>query len=485
MKLFRRFLRRFLSPFFRLQGKLTLSYTVTTVLAQLLLAILFFLALFGIFMVLVPMPEFYQGDVEDSARKAAPLLLGEPDRHGLQSMSKELESHFDFDPFMAARKYVVVVDSAGRVLASSGEEAPAINTQIGLRLSGSPAQQLQDILHGKSKTALYKEKNFWLVMAPIEGRQQVLGALVLHISDLHWKFASIFWSFLLLLLILGVLLFLFAGTVGMIFGFAVSRGLTRRFNHLNAIVDRWSRGDFSLFAKDTSRDEVGYLARQLNRMAEQLRGQLQMRQKLATLEERNRLARDLHDSVKQQVFAVSMQLSTVKGLMSRDQEAAQKHLYEAEHLVRQVQQELTALIRELRPVGLEGKGLALALQEYALHWQQQTCIPAVVRIQGEHPLGLEVEEALYRVMQEALSNIARHSKATSVELQLRYEEDAVFLEISDNGIGFQVEAARGKGVGLLSIEERIEAINGSVTIESERDMGTTLCIHCPLTQKDL
>src|SRR5439155_12671858 len=115
-------------------------------------------------------------------------------------------------------------------------------------------------------------------------------------------------------------------------------------------------------------------------------------------EERNRLARDLHDSVKQQVFAVSMQIGATKVLLKRDVDAAEVRLNEAEKLVRQAQQELTSLIRELRPVALEGKGLVAALRELATSWAQQTGIVANLRVegaedsQGTQTLALSVEE---------------------------------------------------------------------------------------------
>ena len=251
-----------------------------------------------------------------------------------------------------------------------------------------------------------------------------------------------------------------------------ARGITQRLKRLSVAADRWGHGDFTALAHDTSEDELGQVARQLNRMAEQLQNLLEARQKLATLEERNRLARDLHDSVKQQIFAVSMQIGATKVLLKRDIDAAEGRLNEAEKLVHQAQQELTSLIRELRPVALEGKGLAAALRELATEWAQQTNIVANVRVEGTsqrghqqdnqqraHPQGvpllytdervegsqetmgvqtlpLSVEEALFRVAQEALANVARHSKATLVQMILTITDETVTLSIVDNGQGF-------------------------------------------------
>src|SRR5207244_3568897 len=191
--------------------------------------------------------------------------------------------------------------------------------------------------------------------------------------------------------------------------------------------------------------------RQLNRMAEQLQNLLEARQKLATLEERNRLARDLHDSVKQQIFAVSMQIGATKVLLKRDVAAAEGRLNEAEKLVRQAQQELTSLIRELRPVALEGKGLEAALRELATSWTQQTDIVANLRAEDIQTLSLTVEEALFRVAQEALANVARHSKATLVQMILTTTDETGTLSVVDNGQGFDTTHQGHMGVGLLSM----------------------------------
>jgi signal transduction histidine kinase len=213
-------------------------------------------------------------------------------------------------------------------------------------------------------------------------------------------------------------------------------------------------------------------------MAEQLQNLLQARQKLATLEERNRLARDLHDSVKQQVFAVSMQIGAIKVLLRRDVDAAEVRLNEADKLVRQAQQELTSLIRELRPAALEGKGLAAALRELVTQWTQQTGIVANLRGEGSQTLPLTVEEALFRVGQEALANVARHSKATLVQMLLTSTDDTVTLSVIDNGQGFDTTYQGRLGVGLLSMQERMKALGGDVQLESAPGKGTRVVAHC-------
>jgi NarL family two-component system sensor histidine kinase LiaS len=264
----------------------------------------------------------------------------------------------------------------------------------------------------------------------------------------------------------------------MIFGYLTARGLTRRLKGLATAADRWSHGDFSALAHDASEDELGQTARQLNRMAEQLQNLLQARQKLATLEERNRLARDLHDSVKQQVFAIAMQIAATKVLLKRDVDAAEARLNESQKLVQQAQQELTSLIRELRPVALEGKGLVAALRELTTEWTRQTDIVANLRAEDVQTLSLTVEEALFRVAQEALANVARHSKATLVQMTLTTEDDTVTLSVADNGQGFDTTRQGGLGVGLLSMRARMKALGGDVQLESTVGKGTRVVAYC-------
>jgi NarL family two-component system sensor histidine kinase LiaS len=205
---------------------------------------------------------------------------------------------------------------------------------------------------------------------------------------------------------------------------------------------------------------------------------LEARQKLATLEERNRLARDLHDSVKQQIFAVSMQIGATKVLLRRDVDAAEGRLNEAEKLVHQAQQELTSLIRELRPVALEGKGLVVALRELATEWAEQTNIVANVRVEGAQTLPQNVEEGLFRVAQEALANVSRHSKATLVQMILKITDETVTLSIVDNGQGFDTARQGYMGVGLLSMHERMKALGGDVQVESTPGKGTRVVAFC-------
>ena len=193
-------------------------------------------------------------------------------------------------------------------------------------------------------------------------------------------------------------------------------------------------------------------------------------QELAVVEERNRLARDLHDSVKQQVFAISMQLSAARTSMAETDKAYQS-VTEAERLAQQAGAELTTLIRELRPPGLEKKSLQDAIREHIGEWSRQNRIEAEINLDENVSVDLQAEQALFRVLQEALANVARHSQANKIAVTLKSENGLVTLGIEDNGTGFDVEKIV-KGVGLDSMQERLTEMNGNLEISSQESKGT-------------
>jgi len=177
--------------------------------------------------------------------------------------------------------------------------------------------------------------------------------------------------------------------------------------------------------------------------------------------------------VKQQVFATAMQVGAARELLPDDPSHAGERLADAEQLARQAQQELNTLIRELRPAALENKGLVKALREYLADWTKQTGVQVDMRLIGERVIPLGIEQTLYRVVQEALANVTRHSGATSVVVHLTWESTRVILRIVDNGHGFDIPAVEGKGVGLESMRERVQESAGAFTVDSN-ESGTRI-----------
>jgi signal transduction histidine kinase len=205
------------------------------------------------------------------------------------------------------------------------------------------------------------------------------------------------------------------------------------------------------------------------RLVEELQATQRKLQELAVVEERNRLARDLHDSVKQQVFAISMQLSAARASLQED-DKAYPSVAQAEKLAQQAGAELTTLIHQLRPPVLEHTSLTEAINVHVNDWMHQNNIETELNI-GEVSLSPDGEQALFRVLQEALANVARHSQANRVSVTLKSENDHVTLSIEDNGIGYDPERIM-KGIGLDSMKERLAALNGTLELSSRQSHGT-------------
>ncbi|MBN1260141.1 MAG: HAMP domain-containing protein [Anaerolineae bacterium] len=387
-----------------------------------------------------------------------------------------------------ARFSAVLVDAEGRILGITGVDA-ALSEVLGQSFAATGAlleaapeavAPLAAALSGEQNparlSAIRETDGALIVAVPVTGAaagrsEEILGALALLVESLPTQQDAPVYT----LRTLGVSLLLFvliAGVLGTIFGAWTARGWVRRFRALAAATDAWSRGEFSVLIADNARDELGRLARQMNRMAAQLHAQLEQGQELAVLQERNRLARDLHDSAKQRALAAAAQLGAAALWLERDPEEARSHLDEARQLVDEVRRELQDLIYQLRPAELETQGLDEALRRYVDNWSRRSGIAVVVRIENVGPAPLQVAQALFRIAQESLSNVARHSRASRVAVSLAADPSGVALTISDDGQGFDV--AGPPGLGLRSIRERIEALGGTVTISSEIGNGTTI-----------
>jgi len=488
---------RFRSLFQGLSWKLTLSYTLVTVAALLVVEVL---GLGGVLLFVLNsnfMPRLASQVLVASTDQIAPFLdESPPDLNGLNSWLTQAATNglqattesggsmsFSTGALPEENALWAVLDTHQTVLALT----PADQSQATGRPFNYAAQSELEALVSAALSGEMKPEQAYLVdadrqlliAAPIQTNQgEVLGVLVfkgvvLPLEQPLPELLTLFGGSL-------VIFTLAAGAVGTVFGFFTARTLSRRLRTVSEAADSWSRGDFSVFIQDRSKDELGQLSNRLNLMAEQLQNLLQARLELASLEERNRLARDLHDSVKQQVFATAMQVGAARALMVRNPQAAAEHLNQAESLARQAQSELNSLIRELRPVNMQGQGLVPAVQDYVHNWSHQTGIAAEIRVEGERPLPLNTELALFRILQEALANVSKHSQATQVDIHLLWQQSDFTLTILDNGRGFEPLAAAEKGFGLNSMRERAQSLGGSLKVDSAPGEGTRLIIQLNL-----
>ena len=492
-----------LTPFRRLRWKLTFSYTLATVAAVLALEIVALFALLLLFSTPAIQIDLVQEAAAALAEDVQPFLSASPpDQAGLQfwlrqTMPPQTTSGAAPDIDLGAdlgaggtqtsfsfgeRDRMAVLGRGGELLAASTELAAA-NVGPGTPFTdphaAAASQQIVDrALRGEPAATRLSDRTLLVAEPVLDEAETVLGVVYLRIGSFAHLGASLLGGALGLIGGSALVLTVGAGFVGTLFGVLVAHGFVRRLGALTRATEAWGRGDFALVVHDPSPDEIGQLGRRLNLMAEEIQNLLQARQELATLEERNRLARDLHDSVKQQVFATTMTLGAAESLWARDPEAAREKVTQALALCRQAQQELSGLLHELRPVALEDKGLATALREYVERWSRQTGIEASMVAEGTFRLDLVVERALFRVAQEALANVARHSQAGHVEVILSRPGDDVLLEVKDDGRGFAPASALGRGMGLRSMRERMAALGGELAVDSKPGEGTRILARC-------
>jgi signal transduction histidine kinase len=202
-------------------------------------------------------------------------------------------------------------------------------------------------------------------------------------------------------------------------------------------------------------------------------------EQMAVVEERQRLARELHDSVTQALYSVNLYAEATRmALSSGNAEVAADNLQELRNMAREAMLDMRMLIFELHPPALKEEGLASALQTRLEAVEARSGLQTEFQTKGEIRLPLSVEEELYRITQEALTNAVRHSGAQHLIVRLNAGSENFYLEVQDDGTGFDLTAAgQSGGLGLRSIEERVQRINGNLTIDSVLGKGTTLKIE--------
>jgi two-component system NarL family sensor kinase len=223
-------------------------------------------------------------------------------------------------------------------------------------------------------------------------------------------------------------------------------------------------------------DQVGLALRTLQLAAEG--------RELAVLEERTRLAREIHDTLAQQLTAIVLQLEAAEAFVERSPGRAGSLVVTARDLARSALQEARRSVWNLRPAPLDATGLVAALDREVRRWRQYSGIPARLRAEAlPNPLPLQptAEVALFRIVQEALANVARHSNARRVEVSLARHDGALEVCVSDDGDGFDAEAPPQRGsFGLLGMGERARLAGGSLDVSSTRGEGTRVVVRLPL-----
>lgn len=197
-------------------------------------------------------------------------------------------------------------------------------------------------------------------------------------------------------------------------------------------------------------------------------------QSLAILQERQRLARSLHDAVNQSLFSAGLIAEALPDLWEQDQEDARRSLNDLRTLTRGAIAEMRMMVSELRPLALIDSNLGDLLHQLGDAFTGRTNIRVALTVTGEGVLVSEVQVAIYRICQEALNNIAKHADASRVRIKLQYTASKADLRIQDNGRGFDLNLSLPGHYGLGMMNERAEAVGAKLEIISRPGKGTEI-----------
>jgi len=279
-------------------------------------------------------------------------------------------------------------------------------------------------------------------------------------------------------------------------GFRSSGDLKQRLDYLSVLITQFANGNYqSRVHFDDEGDEIARIGNEMNefgrkletqvrslrRMADEKADFAQSAHKAAVIEERQRLARDLHDAVSQQLFALTMMSEAAVKQLDKNPEMAKTYIQEVAAAALKAQTEMRALLLHLRPVELSGEPLPVGIHKLIKELKERSPIQFHVSIDESLELSSSAEEHVFRIVQESLSNILRHANATEVTLKFTKRNNELFVHIADDGDGFDVDvdSQRKTSYGLKTMRERSEEIGGTFSLKSIKGEGTYIDIRIP------
>ncbi len=294
-----------------------------------------------------------------------------------------------------------------------------------------------------------------------------------------------------------------------------TRHVVKPTEELTAAAQRMARGDLESPIRVAAQDEVGRLAESLDTMRQKLKAaygrieeanrklEFQVQERTARLgellkkvisvqeEERHRLARELHDETAQTLGALIIALDRAReGLPDTSSQSAER-LAEAKVIAGHLLEETRRLILDLRPMLLDDLGLGAAIRWYAEARLEERGVEVAVDVdQCTTRIPRHLEVSLFRVMQEAVNNVAWHAQARHAQIRVAIRDSKVCLFVADDGTGFDVERVLGPNapvgsVGLLGMQERVRLLNGALDIRSETGRGTTVAVEIPIAEESV
>lgn len=285
---------------------------------------------------------------------------------------------------------------------------------------------------------------------------------------------------------------------GFLSGFLQADPLKRRMETVLHGATLYDRGTFSHRIRIEGEDELTELVTKMNSMAEHVEEQVASLQRLsarnatmqdtvkraAITEERHRLARELHDAVSQQLFAISMMTAAVKEGAESNKEINLTQLQSVEKMANLAQSEMRSLLLHLRPTQLKGRSLQEGLNQLFHEMKEKQGIQIVHDIEADLNMPQGFEDQLFRMIQEAFSNILRHAEASKIECRLKAGKTEWKLSVIDNGKGFDPTSINQGSYGLQTMKERMNEIGGILQVKSAIGKGTQIEAKVPFAWRE-
>jgi NarL family two-component system sensor histidine kinase LiaS len=284
---------------------------------------------------------------------------------------------------------------------------------------------------------------------------------------------------------------------GFIIGYFIAVRFQRKVNLLHLSILQLSRGNLTTRIPLTGNDTFDKIYYDFNDMAASVEQRIQMLQVLgeenirlqvssneaAVLEERKRLARDLHDTVSQQLFALHLSAATLAKIIDVDPPKAKEIIEQLTQASSHAQKQMRGLIAQLRPVELEGRSLEQAVQIWFPDYCRHNHLLGSIDVRLSDSISDALEHQLFMIVQEAMANVVKHADAKHVELTLQELDHLYVLNISDDGQGFYKGKVQTNSYGLSTMRERAQKLGGEIEIFSKAGSGTRIKVQIPNFKK--
>jgi NarL family two-component system sensor histidine kinase LiaS len=286
--------------------------------------------------------------------------------------------------------------------------------------------------------------------------------------------------------------------VGTVCGFSYGVFWQAKLQKIDQQLDHLLKGQKVALDEVEPLKEIESIHDHINQLDAKLRKQTELSQRLATerakerekslqevvVQERNRLARELHDSVSQQLFAASMMMSAINESSPPKKQGTNKQLAMVEKMIHQSQLEMRALLLHLRPIALKGKTLQEGMEELLTELIQKVPLKIEWKIEA-FDLDKGIEDHLFRILQESISNTLRHAKANHLHVMLIERDEYIIMRVTDDGVGFDVEEAKTSSYGLQNMQERALEVGGNFKVVSLENQGTRIEVKVPFIKKEV